>query len=219
MSIHGRGKLEPNFAEGALLSRLEQALASLGAGVGANDARNIERQLRTALDSGATRPQLEQAIGTARTVQENAARIHLREAERLLDALAPPVTASENEAESGDGCGCGAGEQNDPRAFGVHAADPAGEKPPIAEPACNDDGTTTNHGTTTNRDTAPAAGRTDSMAELFATAGRGEMTGIAAAMANCQRMFDRACREPAVPAETNDPPSAADAAGSCRREA
>lgn len=117
--------------------------------------RNIERQLRTALDSGATRPQLEQAIETARTVQENAARIHLREAERRLGAFAPPVTASENEAESGDGC-----------------------------PAGPENRTTRGRSVLTPR-TRPARSR----------------------------------RSPSPPAETNDPPTAADAAGPCRKEA
>ena len=83
MGDHVRAKLDPTLAEPALLSRLEEALASLGAALGANDATNIERQFRTALESGATKPQLEQAVETAKTVQENAARIHLREAERL----------------------------------------------------------------------------------------------------------------------------------------
>jgi hypothetical protein len=52
------------------------------------------------------------------------------------------------------------------------------------------------------------------MPELFATAAGGEMTGIAAAMANCQRMFERA-----GPAETNDAAAATEAAGPCRKEA
>lgn len=111
MGDHVRGTLGPSVAAPALLSRFEKALASLGAALGANDARSIERQLRTALDLGATKPELEQAIATAHSVQENAARIHLREAERLLDALAVPVVASENEADADDGCGCGADDQ------------------------------------------------------------------------------------------------------------
>ena len=91
-----------------MLSRLEQALASLGAALGANDVTNIERQLRAAVELGASRPQLQQAIETAHTVQENAARIHLREAKRLLDAVAPAAT---ERRRAGDGCGCGADDQ------------------------------------------------------------------------------------------------------------
>src|SRR5512133_3633010 len=93
MSDHARAKLGANNTTPALLSRLEEALASLGAALGANDVTNIERQLRAAADLGATRSQLQLAIDTAHTVQENAARIHLREAERLLDTVATTVTA------------------------------------------------------------------------------------------------------------------------------
>ncbi len=211
MGDHVRGKLGPSVAEPALLSRLEEALASLGAALGANDAKNIERQLRTALDLRATRPQLEQAIETAKTVQENAARIHLREAERLLETLAAPVAASENETDSGDGCGCGADEESKTPASDAQAADPVGEKPPVAAPASDDD-------TATDRTKGPAAGCPDSTAELFTTAGSGEMIGSAAAMANRHRMFEGACRQPAAPAETNEPPTAAEAAGSCKKE-
>jgi AhpD family alkylhydroperoxidase len=86
MGDHARAKLDASVTSPALLSRLEEALASLGAALGANDANNIERQLRAAAALGASRVQLQQAIDTAHNVQENAARIHLREAERLLDA-------------------------------------------------------------------------------------------------------------------------------------
>ena len=103
MSDHARAKLGPDVTSPALLSRLEEALASFGAALGANDAKDIEHQLRAAYDLGATRSQLQQAIETARNVQENAARIHLREAERLLDTLAPATTAI-SDADSGSGC-------------------------------------------------------------------------------------------------------------------
>jgi AhpD family alkylhydroperoxidase len=110
MSDHARAKLGPDVTSPALLSRLEEALASFGAALGANDAKDIEHQLRAAYDLGATRSQLQQAIETARNVQENAARIHLREAERLLDTLAPATTAI-SDADSGSGCGCGADDE------------------------------------------------------------------------------------------------------------
>ena len=196
---HVRAKLDPTVAEPALLSRLEEALASLGAALGANDATNIERQLRTALEAGATKPELEQAIETAKTVQENAARIHLRQAERLLDAL-EAVAVPEDEAEPGDGCGCAADDENKPPVPSAEAAD----RPPVAAPLGDDD-------TGTNRSTVPAAGCNDWMAELFATAGSGEMTGIPAAMANCRHMSEHACSEPASPTETSDPPTATEA--------
>jgi AhpD family alkylhydroperoxidase len=112
MGDHVRGKL-PTTTSPALLSRLEEALASLGAALAANDAANIDRHLRAAAAAGASRPQLKQAVATARTVQENAARIHQREAERVLAAVAPPVADSaEEDAEPVGGCGCGSDEQD-----------------------------------------------------------------------------------------------------------
>ena len=104
VSDHVRDKLGQDVASPALLSRLEEAFASLGAAVGANDATNIERQLRSALELGASRPQLQQAIETAQTVQENATRIHVREAERVLDAVAEAKPHDEASAEAGCGC-------------------------------------------------------------------------------------------------------------------
>jgi AhpD family alkylhydroperoxidase len=121
---HARGELGPTGTSPALLSRLEEALASLGAALGANDATNIERQLRAAADLGATHTQLEQAIETAHTVQESAARIHLREAERLLETLAPTAAASENAATSGAGCDCGAGDQPEEPSAGSEEPEP-----------------------------------------------------------------------------------------------
>ena len=109
MGDHTRAKLGSSVT--APMSRLEEALASLGAALGANDVTNIERQLRAAAELGASRPQLQQAIETAHTVQENAAPIPLRVAPRLLDAVAPAV--AENEAESSGGCGCGANDETE----------------------------------------------------------------------------------------------------------
>jgi AhpD family alkylhydroperoxidase len=111
MGDHAHGELGPTNRSPALLSRREETFASLGAALGANDVKNIERQLRAAADLGASRSQLEQAIETAHNVQESAARIHLREAERLLETLAPTAAASEDAATSGAGCGCGAGDE------------------------------------------------------------------------------------------------------------
>ena len=108
---HARGELGSTGISPALLSRREQTLAALGAALGANDATNIERQLRLAAELDVSRTQLEQAIETAHNVQENAARIHLREAERLLEALTPKAATSAGAATSHAGCGCGAGQQ------------------------------------------------------------------------------------------------------------
>jgi AhpD family alkylhydroperoxidase len=150
MGDHARAKLGSSVAVPAMLSRLEEALASFGAALGANDVTNIERQLRAAAELGASRPQLQQAIETAHTVQENAARIHLREAERLLDALAPAL--AEKDAEPDDGCGCGSGDQ-------TKAAAAEAEQ----EPA----GATSGH----------VAGCSDAMAGRFGAAGASAMPG------------------------------------------
>lgn len=110
---HARAELDANVTSPALLPRLEEALASLGAALGANDSTNIARQLRAAADLGATRSQLQQALATAHTVQENAARIHRHQAERLLEELAPATAAAETDADHGGGCGCGAGDETE----------------------------------------------------------------------------------------------------------
>jgi AhpD family alkylhydroperoxidase len=123
MGDQARAKLGPEVTSPALLSRLEEALASLGAALGANDAKNIERQLRAASDLGATRSRLQQGIETAHKVQENAAHIHLQEAERLLDTLAPTTTMGDA------GCGCGADDKTQ------EATAPAEEPEPVATPS------------------------------------------------------------------------------------
>jgi AhpD family alkylhydroperoxidase len=125
MGDHVSAKLGPTVTAPALLSRLEQALASLGAALGANDKQNIERELRAALELGASRPQLEQAIATAHTVQENAARIHLREAQRLLDSLAASTATHEDETHADQGSGCAA--HDEPEAAPTDAEVPQGE--------------------------------------------------------------------------------------------
>jgi AhpD family alkylhydroperoxidase len=94
MVAHSRGVLgaEPT-ATAAPSSALDDALASFGAAIAANDKTAIEAQLAATRAAGATKAQLEQAVQTVAKVQENAARIHLREAERLV------ATASEEPAE------------------------------------------------------------------------------------------------------------------------
>jgi AhpD family alkylhydroperoxidase len=125
MGDHAREKLGASVSSPALLSRLEEALASLGAALGVNDATNIERQLRAAAHLGASRSQLQQAIDTAHTVQENAARIHLREAERLLDEVATTVTTTTGD-HHGDGCGADAEAEEAPVTAGEPVAATSG---------------------------------------------------------------------------------------------
>ena len=217
---HVRGKLGADVATPALLSRLEEALASLGAALGANDAENIERQLRAAVELGASRSQLQQAIETAHTVQENAARIHLREAERLLDSLAQPVAPAEHEAESGDGCGCGADTETEPAP--AEAEGPA----PAAASGASEFGDGCGCGAHHETEKAPreaeasepvvaanghAAGWGESIRERFLT---GRASG---AMAGCREMFER-FMSGSGPAETDETPAATTAAGPCKKE-
>ena len=215
MGSHVRGKLGPSVTEPTLLSRLEEALASLGAALGANDAINIERQLRTALELGVSRPRLQQAIDTAHTVQENAARIHLREAQRLLDSLAESVVAPENATESGDGCGCGA--EDEPEAA-AEAEAPDAEVESGEGCGCgaeNESDAEAEAAATAM--SGPAGGFAGSMPGLFGGTGAGEMAGMAA-IANCHRMFEGAFGPGAAPAETNEPSAATGAGGSCNKE-
>ena len=213
MGSHVRGKLGPSVTEPALLSRLEEALASLGAALGANDATNIERQLRTALELGVSRPELQHAIETAHVVQENAARIHLHEAERLLDSFAESVATPNNATESGDRCGCGAEDQPEAAAE-AQAQD--------AEVEC---GEGCGHGAQNESEaeaaaatTGPAAGFAGSMPGLFGGVSAGEKAGVTSAMANCRRMFEGPFGPGAAPTEINEPSAATGAAGSCTKE-
>src|SRR5512133_3417450 len=197
MGDHVRAKLGPTVTAPALLSQLEQALASLGAALGANDKNTIERQLRIALDLGASRPQLEQAIETAHTVQENAARIHLREATRLLDSLAEPVAAREDKIASDQGGGCGAQDEPDARP----AEAPQAKDESAAGCGCAaDDENDTEAGATATETSEPAGRCAGPMAELFASGSAGETAGMPATMANCRRLFAGV-----APAETNEP--------------
>jgi AhpD family alkylhydroperoxidase len=216
MADHARGKLGPTVTSAALLSRLEEALASLGAALGANDKQNIERQLRAAADLGASRSQLEQAIETAHNVQENAARIHLHEAERLLDAIAPATAAASVAGPSG---GCGADEKTSEET--VTAEEPE----PVA--ASNGDESREGCGCGADEKTDEAPETTEKPEPVAATSGHasgcGAMAahftgaGASGAMAGCREMFAR-FTSAAAPAETKKTP-AATAAGSCKKEA
>jgi len=172
MGDHARGKLGPTVTSLALLPRLEEALASLGAALGANDKQNIERQLRAAADLGATRSQLEQVIETAHNVQENAARIHLREAERLLDAIAPATAAAASDADPGS-CGCGADEKTE------EAPVTAKESEPVA--ASNGDESGEGCGCGADENTEEAPDTTEEPEPVAATSGHAGGYGAMAA--------------------------------------
>jgi AhpD family alkylhydroperoxidase len=210
MGDHVRASLGPTVTAPALLSQLEQALASLGAALGANDKNNIERQLRIALDLGASRPQLEQAIETAHTVQENAARIHQREATRLLDSLTESAAARADETASDQGKGCGP--HDEPNAGPAEA--PQGEVESADGCGCGaDDENDTETRASASATSGLAAGCAGTMAELFTGGSAGETSGMAAAMANCRRMFAGI-----APAATNEPSTATEPAGTGTKE-
>ena len=221
MGDHVRGTLGPEVTP-ALLSRVEETLAALGAALGANDKTNIERQLTAAAELGVSREQLHEAIETARVVQDNATRIHVREAERLLDSLDVAGSTATDE-----GCGCGTAD--------TPAATPAetqvsegnarrlrrsqqrarrgkrrasGGMEPVAE---------------TGAGCGPAAGETGPggfaamMAAFCAPSGGPDrMTGPAAAMEKCRGMFERSS-EPAPAATSVETPAAPETAGSGRK--
>ncbi len=181
---HARGQLAPAVTAPATLTSLEDALAALGAALGANDAAAIDLQLRSALDAGAARSQLEQAIETAKSVQETAGRIHVRKAEQLLDELAPVSAVDETDGKARGDCGCGSDGETEPR----ESADEAGD---------------------VEDDTRPGFGFEAPMAELFGSAGDGESFGRAAMMALCRQMFGRAFGSSETPAEKKATPTTA----------
>ena len=90
----------------ATLTPLDDAVATFGAALGANDMAAIDLQLRAALDLGASKHQLHEALETAKIVQENAGRIHVRRAEELLDEITAASSPAERNAQSGEGCAC-----------------------------------------------------------------------------------------------------------------
>jgi AhpD family alkylhydroperoxidase len=108
MADHARNKLGSTITTPTELSPLEGTLTALGAALGANDAAAIGLQMRTAHDFGASRSHLEEAIETAKTVQENAGRIHVRGAEHVLASITRPLTVADT--ESTPSCGCASDE-------------------------------------------------------------------------------------------------------------
>jgi len=103
MAAHARSQLGVEATASVVRSPLDEALASFGAALGANDLANIERHMLAAAQLGASRPQLQEAIEMAQKVQENATRIHVREAEKLLEG-ATLAAGSAEEGECDDSC-------------------------------------------------------------------------------------------------------------------
>jgi AhpD family alkylhydroperoxidase len=211
MGDHARAKLGASVASPALSSRLEEAFASLGAALGANDATNIERQLRAAADLGASRSQLQQTIETAHAVQENAARIHLHEAERVLDAVAP-ATPAQTDADAADGCGCGTDDA-------AQQAPVAAEAPEPSTVASGDQsGEGCGCGSDAEKEEAPVTAEKPVAASGGHAAGCGGMAANLAAsstpgaMSGCREMFERLMSTPS-PTETDKATTAPGATG------
>ena len=102
MAAHARSRIGIDAAAWAEATPLDDQLASLGAALSANDMAAIEGHLLAAAGLGVSRSQLEEAIALAGQVQENAARIHRRAAERLLQSSISPAAAG----GCGSDCGC-----------------------------------------------------------------------------------------------------------------
>lgn len=107
MATHSRAVLgvEPTV-RAAPASSLDDALVSLGAAIAANDKVAIEAQIAVARAAGVSQAQLESAVKVAATVQENAGRIHIREAERLVSQPAAGTEEKADESDCGEGCPC-----------------------------------------------------------------------------------------------------------------
>ena len=184
LADHAREKLG---ATSATLTLLEETLAAFGAALAANDAAAIDLQMRSAHGFGASRSQLQQAIETAKTVQEHAGRIHVRTAERLLDEIAPASAVADQESPQDPSCGCGGDDASEPAA---QAHEPAAQ--------CSDP----------QGDASGGASFKPSMAECFASAENGEDSGPAAVIAHCKQIFAGPFSEPGDLATTEEPPAA-----------
>src|SRR6266700_6932851 len=112
MHAHARAQLGAEPARPAEVSPLDDVLASFGAALAANDLANIERHLQAASELGVSRSQLQEAIEVAQKVQQNAARIHVEKAERLLESTAAAVPSADDDGACADDCPCHADEDD-----------------------------------------------------------------------------------------------------------
>jgi AhpD family alkylhydroperoxidase len=88
LTDHVRAQLGSEVREPKATTPLDEAFASLGGALGANDLATVERQLLAARQLGVSRSQLRDAIELGRGVQENATRMHFRAALDLLERAA-----------------------------------------------------------------------------------------------------------------------------------
>ena len=208
MAAYARGQLGAEATAAAVGAPLDDALASFGAALGANDLANIERHMLAAAQLGASRTQLQEAIEMAQKVQENATRIHVREAEKLLEGstLAAGVAAEEDGCD--ESCPCHTDVDADAVSVGATAAiGSAGE--------ANSCGDSIASGQASDR-TAGVAGH---MAELVASAGAGDAAGLFAGMTDCRAMFEGACAQlAAAQGNTEASPATLTTAGSTKED-
>jgi len=121
MHVHARAQLGAEPALPAEVSPLDDVLASFGAALAANDLANIERHLQAASELGVSRSQLREAIEVTQKVQQNAARIHVEKAERLLESTAAAVPSADHDGACADDCPCHADEE-ETAAAGIESA-------------------------------------------------------------------------------------------------
>ncbi len=121
MHVHARAQLGAEPAQPAEVSPLDDVLASFGAALAANDLANIERHLQAASELGVSRSQLQEAIEVTQKVQQNAARIHVEKAERLLESTAAAVPSADHDGACADDCPCHADEE-ETAAAGIESA-------------------------------------------------------------------------------------------------
>ncbi len=184
MATHARGQLGAEATAPAVASPRDEALASFGAALGANDLANIERHMLAAAQLGASRPQLQEAIEMAQKVQENATRIHVREAENLLEGSALAASAAGEEGECDDSCPCHA--DDDAEAASVGATSAIGSA---------DEASSCREEIASGQASDRTAGFAGPMAKLVGSAGAGDAAGLFAGMADCRAMFEGACAQ------------------------
>lgn len=102
LSAHVRTIPDPANAGSA--TELDRELAAFGAAIGANDPEGIERHLHAAAALGLCGARLREAVDVAEKVQQNAGRLHVNEAKRLVAGVdAETAPTSEH---TGGSCGC-----------------------------------------------------------------------------------------------------------------
>jgi AhpD family alkylhydroperoxidase len=102
LTDHVRAQLGSEVREPKLAPPLEEALASLGGALGANDLANVERQLLATQQLGVSPSQLRDAIELGHAVQENATRMHFRAALDLLERATATGQRTEDATSRGE---------------------------------------------------------------------------------------------------------------------